>query len=292
MALLDQYVRVTSLHPCPKCGHHKGCLTHSSGQKCICVRLRSPNPCGAAGWLHYGVSSPPVKVEKQPRKYLKTEEVHQFLHSIQWGKIDKLLIKHAQLLKLDVQSIWYMQAAYEPKEAVLAFPMFNAEFRPIGCRFRRRDGKKWSLKGGREGVFMSWMLTASRPVIIAEGPTDAAALVEAGFKNVLGRPNCSGGGQIIRDLLRNHPHTPVVVVSDPDEPGLAGAQRLVLSLPNPAVVLAGPSDIREYVTRFAVRTEAKQSIINVLGGYSYGDWKVVTRNLSGQLFNFSRLNHG
>lgn len=290
MGFWDEYVRVTEDSPCPKCGSSDWCLLHRSGRKCICPRVPSGIEKGQAGYVHY---LPPGKVQPiyQARKkkvYLTSMQVRRYMHSVYCPIDDYVYGKQAGVLRLSPKSLGIIGALFDAEKAALVFPMLNARYQPIGCRFRRRDGKKWSLKGGREGVFMSGLFRHDKPVFITEGPTDAAALVEAGVVNVLGRPNCSGGALIIRGLLKS-PRTPVVVLSDPDEPGIAGAERLAMSLPNPCVVLSGPADIRDYIVRFKPRSMALESIVEVLSGCEYGDWQTVTKNLPGQIFDFSTV---
>lgn len=295
MSLLAHYVRVTEEMPCPVCGRPDWCLCHRDGHKAICTRVPSGRRYGDAGFCHYLPSHdvrPAIVALPAPKKYLTPAQVRRFLDSVYCSPDDELFRKQAQAVKLSARSLAMMQAGYDPRPAVLTFPMFDAAGNPTGCRFRRRDGKKWSLKGGREGVFLSRAFDPRCPVWIAEGPTDSAALIEAGFDNVLGRPNCSGGTAIIRDLLAVRRRTPVVVLADPDEPGIAGAERLVLSIPNPAIVLTGVHDVRDFVTRFRERHKAAEAIIEVLTACRPGVVRVVSRNLAGQLFDFSQIRIG
>lgn len=245
-------------------------------------------PYGDAGWVHYlpPNAAKPVPVSRRKDKvYLTVDQVKEYLGPCyQWR-----LGRPAQALKLSKYALEYMQTGYDVDKAALVFPMFNAKGDPVGCRLRRRDGRKWSLKGGREGVFRSQGFYPLDPVFIAEGPTDAAALIDAGIYNVLGRPSCSGGSSIIKSMLSSHPRTPVVVLSDPDEPGIAGAERLMMGLRNPCIVLTGPSDIRDYVIGFPDRAEAGESIMEVLSGCRTTDWDTVAKNTPGECFDFSSI---
>lgn len=291
MALMDEYARVTADMTCPKCGKPDYCLLHRSGRKCICTRMPSGKRMGEAGWLHYvgpGVAKP-TTLPKRPKVHLPSSQVQDYLDSGIGSVHDDMYMRLCRMLKLSTAAVWKLGTVYDIERAVLAFPMFNALSGPIGVRFRRSDGRKWSLKGGREGVFLPYAFNPYQPTFIAEGPTDSAALIDAGFANVLGRPNCCGGTAIIQELLRECPATPIVILSDPDEPGVAGAERLVMSLPNPSIVLAGPSDIRQYVTRFSCRSDAREAILKVLEGYSEGEWCEIARNRPGFRFDFSTL---
>jgi 5S rRNA maturation endonuclease (ribonuclease M5) len=290
MAFLDDYVRVDADNPCPKCGRSDWCAIHVSGRKCVCAREPSGKPAGDAGWIHYISGTAPPKPVESNKMYLTPGEIRDHMRPYYHPSNHSLIALQAETLGLSFESLQAFYVGYEQDSAALVFPMFDAERLPTGCRYRRRDGKKWSLKGGREGVFRTRAFNPSKPVFIAEGPTDAAALVEAGFDNILGRPNCTGGTSIIYAILKDHPKTPVVILADPDDPGVDGAIRLVRKLPNPCIALAGPADIREFVTEISTPADARESILSLLIGYSRCGWDVVARNRAASCFDFASLN--
>lgn len=292
MAFLDEYVRVSETHPCPRCGRCDWCAYHVSGRKCVCQREPSGKPYGDAGWLHYlpdGVI-PPVTAPIQPKVYLSSRQVGEYLAGITNDHNARMLDRQARLLSLSRRSLDWMQARYDHAKAVVVFPMFDALRRPVGCRFRRPDGRKYSLKGGREGLFLPTSLTPRETLFVAEGPTDAAALVEIGFTNVVGRPNCSGGGSILAGLLDPHPRTPVIILADPDDPGIDGAIALASRLPNPTVVLTNNVDIRDYVLHSEVAFECRRGILEGVDNEDGRAWREVYRNSNG-LNNKFRVQH-
>ena len=59
-------------------------------------------------------------------------------------------------------------------------------------------------------------------MLICEGPTDTAALLDMGFANVVGRPSCTGGIKLLVELVCQRRSEEVVVVADGDEPGQGG----------------------------------------------------------------------
>lgn len=285
--LLEDYVRVSPGCPCPKCGKPDYCMIHKSGHKVICTRVKSGNPRGNAGHLHYikRGQAPPKHMMQQKHEYLTTRQVQDYLDSISQARNANMIERQAKALGLSLDSIIMMHGRYDPDKAVLVFPMFDHRKVPTGCRFRRNDGKKYSLKGGREGLFISREFTPSRPIWITEGPTDAAALCEIGLANVIGKPNCSGGTDIIKRLLATHRRTPLILVSDPDECGVDGAKSLAQMVSNPSIVIVGPSDIREFSTK-RLNNEARASILEGLTGDEVTTWQPVFRNLTGQFFDF------
>ena len=79
------------------------------------------------------------------------------------------------------------------------------------------------------------------PLLICEGPTDTAAMLDLGF-DAAGRPSCRGGIHLLVDLTRRRQPAEIVVVSDGDGPGRQGAESLasVLVLHTPAVRVIRP----------------------------------------------------
>lgn len=110
-----------------------------------------------------------------------------------------------------------------------AFPMKNAASEVLGIRLRFADGKKLSVRGGHEGLFVPQGLGPSGELLIAEGPSDTAALLDLGFPAV-GRPSCSGGIKLLVELVRELAVPNVVIVADGDEPGQHGAGNLATVL--------------------------------------------------------------
>ena len=287
-SLFDSFTRVTPDCPCPKCGRPDWCLIRQDGKQCICQRVKSNRKYGRAGYLH-NVRGVRNKIPPMTQKvYISTQQVQDYLLSVTSGGNARMIERQAKLAGgLSLDSLVAMQARYDPHKACLAFPMFDARQRPTGCRFRRSDGRKFSLKGGREGIFISQPFRFDRTIWIAEGPTDAAALIEIGFTNVLGRPSCSGGVSIIGALLANCRDTQVIVVADPDEPGIHGAGDLIRSIPNPAIALTGPSDIREFLCKTKLPSVCRSAIIEGLTNEDdESKWRIVHRNPPGRFHNF------
>ena len=79
--------------------------------------------------------------------------------------------------------------------------MRNGAGEVVGVRLRKSDGKKLSIKGSKEGLFIPTGLKPCDRLLIGEGPTDTAALLDLGFEAV-GRPSCTGGGRLLPELVR------------------------------------------------------------------------------------------
>ena len=106
-----------------------------------------------------------------------------------------------------------------------AFPMTDGKGAVLGIRLRAEGGRKWAVAGGREGLFIPAGLGRPRRLLIAEGPTDCAALLDLAFAAV-GRPSCTGGVSLLVELVRRLKPEEVVIVADADAPGRRGAEAL------------------------------------------------------------------
>ena len=107
--------------------------------------------------------------------------------------------------------------------------MSDAEGRVIGIRLRLQSGRKLAVTGGREGIFAPADLAGTSPLLICEGPTDTAAMLDLGF-GALGRPSCVGGARFLVKAMRRTLPRAVAILADADPPGQRGADRLAGAL--------------------------------------------------------------
>jgi DNA primase len=137
----------------------------------------------------------------------------------------------------------------------------------VGIRLRRPDGFKFAVQGGREGLFLP--ATAGdgySPLYVCEGPTDAAALLDMGFRSVVGRPSCTGGVKLLIELVRRRRPLEVVIVADGDEPGRRGADNLASVLVAYASAVrvvappAGVKDVRDWLRAGGGRQDVEAAI--------------------------------
>lgn len=130
-----------------------------------------------------------------------------------------------------------------------AFPMRDSGGKVIGIRLRNNEGHKWAVKGSKSGLFIpgdySWL--PDGVCYLVEGPTDLAAAMTIGLR-AFGRAACIGQEQMILDHVRRNEIERLVIVTDNDEPGLKGAEKLQAMLPILSCVWIPPTkDIREFV---------------------------------------------
>jgi DNA primase len=122
--------------------------------------------------------------------------------------------------------------------------MFRHERRLVGIRMRGTDGRKWAIKGSKQGLFIPKDLPENKVLFICEGPTDTAAMLDLGFAAV-GRPSCLGATDLIAEIA-NKRH--VIVVADGDTPGKDGASRLAYAIRNIAYkvgIVSPPGDYKD-----------------------------------------------
>jgi DNA primase len=141
--------------------------------------------------------------------------------------------------------------------------------RVLGIRLRRPNGFKLAVTGSREGLFIPGLdnqANETSPLLICEGPTDTAALLDMGFSHVAGRPSCTGGVKLLVELVRSRGRPEVVVVADADKPGRRGAENLasVLLVYTPAVRIiqppVGQKDARDWLRAGGTRDDVEEVI--------------------------------
>ncbi|HEX4589723.1 MAG TPA: toprim domain-containing protein [Gemmataceae bacterium] len=148
-----------------------------------------------------------------------------------------------------------------------AFPMSDAKGRVVGIRLRRPDGIKLAVRGGREGLFLPTVPSkVEKRLLICEGPTDAAALLDLGYSYVVGRPSCTGGVKLLVQLAQKRRWPEAVIVADADEPGRRGADSLasllVCYVPEVRVIVppGDVKDVRDFLKGSGKRTDVEAAI--------------------------------
>jgi hypothetical protein len=163
------------------------------------------------------------------------------------------LARFARSLGLSVASLAALGVGWSGDYLAWTFPMSDpATGKVVGIRLRRPDGRKFSVKGGREGLFLPVLAPSPGSLLaVAEGPTDTAALIDLGLPGAVGRPSCTGGVRHLVALAERRRPAALVIFADADGPGQDGAGRLaeVLagSVPAVRVVTQPAKDVREWL---------------------------------------------
>lgn len=148
-------------------------------------------------------------------------------------------------LGVTFDSLWDLQARWSPKDNAFAFPMVDHQRVAIGIRLRDWNGKKWAVKGSKQGLFVPH-IKPGNDLYVTEGPTDCAALLSMGLF-AIGKAAAMQGPEEIVKFIQKHRIQRVIVIADNDDAGLKGATKLIDVCPVPCCELVLPAkDAREF----------------------------------------------
>lgn len=236
VALLNDFRRVTRSSPCPICDHPDWCLvSRDHPPSCaVCQRVESRHRWRDAGWLHR------LRPDDswRPRRHIRTIAIRPSDNAPDLGALATryvsdvppvLLDAFAERLGVTTGSLRRLRIGWAGR--AWSFPMIDPRCgdRVCGIRLRPPDGTKYAVKGGKEGLFVPTGLKGDGPLLIAEGATDTAALLDLGF-DAIGRPSCSGGVRHVLHFVKVRAPARVVIVADQDAPGQVGAAALARTL--------------------------------------------------------------
>ncbi len=240
----SKWIPVSRKYPCPICHKPDWC---AQGERFInCMRIANNNPCKNGGWLY------PLNSE-----HPKPRPVRQWIPSTATPNLDAMLDQWRRQSN-EAHLCWLASSlgvkcdalksigTCQRDEHVWAFPMRDGDGKTIGIRLRHDSGNKWAIKGSRQGLFITNQPSGDT-AFICEGPTDTAAALTIGLWAV-GRASCAGPNQELRRLLKARNIRRAVILSDNDDPGINGSERLSHEIGVACVVLVLPAkDMREFV---------------------------------------------
>lgn len=276
MTRRGEFRRVTKAHPCPICGRPDWCLVAGPSDTptaALCARVESVKRCGQAGWLHrlrdddaWRPSRQRVRTVTPPAARTADIDIAKLAEAwhrtaLESGELSRL----AADLGVSVESLSRLGAGWASDRRCWSFPMRSPDGDLLGIRLRLTDGRKLAVRGGHEGLFLPSGLTRGGRLLIAEGASDTAALLDLGFVAV-GRPSCTGGAKLLVDLARRLATDDVVIVADADAPGRRGADDLAgllaLYVPQVRVIQpqAGIKDARAWKQAGATRDDVLAAI--------------------------------
>jgi hypothetical protein len=238
--------------PCPKCGKRDWCMVRrdpETGQVCACICGRVEEGHARVtrnGYLHEigpGDSAPVSWPESRPAPRMASHEAVRLAALALTGMNPRVRSQWASSLGVSVESLAMLDAGVIGN--ALAFPMRDANRKIVGIRTRTRAGKKLSVKGSRQGLFLPAFHGSRRVVFFCEGPTDTAALLTLGLWAV-GRPSCFGCEDWCCAVAEKWAHRAIVVM-DNDAPGAAGGRRLLEAVGSvcEAAMLCPPQGIKD-----------------------------------------------
>lgn len=256
---MTQFERVSKQRKCPVCGTADWCLVAADKSAAICPRTEkgSAKYIDGSGYLH--ILDEDKQATHDRGKYCKAVQSYRSelpLHNaVMSDLMKKMMLKKgdSQLslmsdrLEISEEAFLSLWVGFSSMRKGACFPMFRRGYQLVGIRVRQFTGNKFSFKGSKEGLFIPKGFDSDkRPVVVCEGPTDAAACIDFDFR-VVGRPSCLGGQKLLVELLENE-H--VCILADSDGPGQTGARKLAegLTKQSKSVCIATPpaKDMREW----------------------------------------------
>ncbi len=239
--------KFTQSCPCPVCGSHDGsCRVSPDGDLILCLRvetgciIRSDGSKAKAkngmGFFHAnkpsnGNGHKRVKPNGDATRKLTATECRNIM-SEYVSDCDASCYEMGYIkLGISIDSLKAYGMGWDKKTLSFAFPMYGGTRKIVGIRLRSPDGAiKRTVLHSSNGIFLpadydaaaesqTFLCDAIPPLLLVpEGPTDAGALRDMGFR-AIGRPSNMGGADEIRDLLKSDPprmRQDVVIVSDND----------------------------------------------------------------------------
>lgn len=244
-----RWYRVTRKRPCAICRRPDWC-GYAEGAIC-CMRIESDKPTKNGGWLHKTEESryiPPTPIRQAiPDKPIDAQGIWQrWFDSTDFHHLDGL----GMSLGVDTDALRAIGCAWAPAHKAWAFPMKQADGKVIGIRLRNDEGAKWAVKGSRSGIFIPSeypYCVDDATLYVVEGPTDLAAAMTIGLY-AIGRAACLGQENMVVDFIKTRRVRRIAVLTDNDEAGMRGSEKLQTMLPIMNCLWCPPcKDIREFV---------------------------------------------
>ena len=267
---MSKWRRTDRGNKCPVCGKPDWCCISEDRSAVICPRVEkgSKKYIDGSGYLHILKETSEWKRELSVPETKQLPE-HNEVMAIMARKLartitDEKLVDLAEDLDISKNSLQRLYVGYAGNQDAYSFPMQRAGNRLIGIRFRNLQGKKWAMKGSKQGLFIPRPEGEKQQgLLICEGPTDTGCALDMGF-DAIGRPSCNSKVDLIAEAVAGR-H--VAIVADADNVGLDGADRLSFALKQhcPEVVILVPpaKDLRAWVSDGCTRSDVLDLIRRV-----------------------------
>jgi len=247
-------------------------MVAENGSVAICPRVETgaTKYLDGSGYLHVLDKSAPIPERKDEHGVELPE--HNMVLSMLSSKMmsacdDGRLSMMSDKLGLKPFAMRALRVGWSASSDAFSFPMFRAGQRLIGIRLRSLTGKKWAIKGSKQGLFMPFEWVSKSPgIVLCEGPTDTAAVLGLGI-NAIGRPSAMGSHALVEEAVKGRP---VCVLSDSDSVGVDSANRLASHLiksgacKSVGILVPPAKDAREWISSGATREQVKESIARAM----------------------------
>jgi hypothetical protein len=229
MSRRNDWRRVSRRERCPVCGRGDWCLLTGptdAPEAAICPRVESPKRCGAAGWFHKLQDSGSRRPRRRAvapgagqRDRNLTPLMQRYTQAVTLEDLSLL----GSILGVSAQSLIVLAVGWSREHGAWSFPMREYNGRVIGIRLRTPSGRKFSVRGGREGLFVPEALVGigrGELPVCEDRPTWrlswTSAFVQSGDRLAWAASNILSSW---RERLRP---PEIVIVADRDEPGQRG----------------------------------------------------------------------
>lgn len=244
--------RVNRQFKCPACGRPDWCLYWPDRNLVLCMRLASGRPAKNGGWYHQydsGAAPPPARPTQTSLAAFNMADY------CEWKGRNNAPVhaqKYLNSLGCDPTAWYRLGAVWADTYRAWAIPMRDGREMIIGIQLRYLDGSKRAVKGSKNGLFIPDQ-PASGFALICEGASDTAAALTFGYF-AIGRQSCAGGGDMLASALRQLAVKQIAFVTDNDEPGVNGAQRVSEALRlSYCFVMPPAKDLREFISNGGTR---------------------------------------
>ena len=259
--------RVSRSLKCRVCLHDDWCVYTGSDNDpsaAICMRIASDRQLKNGGWLHKLKNDDwqrqprtwTVKANRPPPAANMETLAWQCMNDMTSARFNAL----ATRLGVSVASLYRLQVGWKAENHTYTWPMtVNSQI--VGIRLRSISGRKWSISGSQEGLFVPADLHQAETLYICEGATDTTAALTLGLMAV-GRPSCTGGTRHVVELCRRVKPDKVCVLADSDQVGQQGANALANSLlpyvRSIRVITPPAKDLREWIALGATAADVQR----------------------------------
>jgi len=218
------WVRVTKREPCPICGRDHFCTRSADGKLARCTKVESSwtseTRDGSLAWIHR-LSEPLPEVKPQEEKPKPKKDATKIAEKcFQDRKAEDARKSLSETLGVSEKTLedLYVGVGWDRNgQQWSAFPSRDSKGIIIGITRRYPTGEKKTLYGtSNAGVFCKqFWWNGNGTVYVVEGPSDVAALIDAGLA-ALGRPSNIGGVLVLAEYLKRHVPGRIIVIGEND----------------------------------------------------------------------------
>ncbi len=262
------WIRATREQPCPVCGKPDWCTGLSDGSLYLCMRVGDGaiQVARNGGFIHRrsGARRDRRSLRQITHHRLSEPELHQLIARYDDALDRRRLLRYGDTIGVSSSNLLWLGMGWAPEYQCFSLPMYDGRRRPVGIHLRRPDGLKFAVPGSSQGLFIPPWMDGVKRLLITEGATDCAAMLDLEFC-AIGRPSCQGGVKLVIDAMIHYRPCEAVIVADADAPGLRGAQALasVLVAYVPTVKMIFPpgcKDAREWKRQGATHADITAAI--------------------------------